>query len=66
MSNEASQLLNHLVSVFVGYRASATKAVAREVMLHCDGTQMRAGHLMNVRTKHIGAGVYHVWLEAQP
>lgn len=37
----------------------------REILLETDGWIMACGRAWDILSKHIGAGVYRVWLEAR-
>ncbi len=62
LSQEATTVLDHLVSVHVGYRATVPRKIAAELLLYCDATVWRHGSLLDLNTKSIGAGVHKVWL----
>ena len=40
-----------------------TKAELKEILLKTDGWIMAQGRLHDIKSKHLGAGVYRVWLE---
>lgn len=63
LSEEADRILNHLCSVYVGYRVSAPREIAKELLIYTDGSVLRAGRLHPLKVKSLGAGVMHVWLE---
>lgn len=44
-------------------RVTAKRDEVQQFLLSGDGTYMLNGRLWKIRTKHIGAGVYQVWLE---
>lgn len=60
---KADAVIRHMYSVFPGYKESVTRPVLRELLTHVDNKYIRNGHIYNVHSKHIGAGIYHAWME---
>lgn len=55
--------MDHLFSVYNGYRDRVPAKVARELLLYGDGWHMKNGHMVDVRAKSVGHGVSEVWFE---
>lgn len=43
-------------------RITATTRAVRETLLASEGQMFLNGHLYEIKTKRLGAGVYQVWL----
>ena len=62
MNTPVSYLPNHLYT-FTHARITLTRKQLKETLLVTDGKVIVAGRLRRIKSKHIGAGVYDVWLE---
>ena len=70
MTTSLSQETNSVMNVLVGYvpgisRPTMTRKQLKELLLYTDGWMMNRGAMCDIRSKHLGAGVYQVWLEAR-
>jgi len=58
--------VNHLpdtLYVFDSARTTLTRKQLKETLLDTNGKVIASGRLRTIKSKHIGAGVYEVWLE---
>lgn len=53
---------SHYHSKFPGWKQRSTRAEAKDCLLNCQ-TWIANGLVWDWKVKHIGAGVYEVWLE---
>lgn len=63
MEAEANEVLNYLASVPQYGRITVTKAILREIMLATDAELIVHARIWDIRSRHVGAGIYKVWLE---
>ena len=61
---EAQRVLNFLASMHLA-NSTVTRAVLQEMLLSTDGQMFKNGELHDIKSKHIGAGIYKVWTEKQ-
>jgi len=57
--------MNHLpdsLYVFDNAKTTLTRKQLKETLLDTNGKVMAGGRLRPIKSKHIGAGVYEVWL----
>lgn len=57
-----NRILNNLCQ---GATTTCDRKTLKELLLLTGGWTMAQGHGCNIRNKHLGAGVYKVWLEKQ-
>jgi hypothetical protein len=48
-----------------GYTSTLTRKQLKETLLATDGRVFCQGMMCDIKSKHIGAGVYRVWLAKQ-
>jgi hypothetical protein len=60
---EGDRLLNFLASMPGGNCTASSRAVVRHVMLATRGRMMACGNYCDIRSKHLGGGVYRLTLE---
>lgn len=61
-------MTNHLpdsLYVFDAARTTLDRKQLKETLLATDGKVLAGGRLRRIKSKHIGAGIYEVWLEAK-
>lgn len=61
MTNTQS-VLNFLASMPIGH-ATADKETLKEIMIITGGQLMACGYLYEIKHKHLGGGVYRVYLK---
>lgn len=60
MSDTTNQILNVLCG---GLTTTCDRKALKALLLLTHGWTMAQGRSCNIRSKHLGAGVYKVWLE---
>lgn len=61
--SETHSILNHLASMPRYGNATATHAQVREIMLQTGGWMMACGSLYDIKSKHLGGGIYRLSLK---
>lgn len=60
---EANRIIDYLVSVPRFGKTTTDRKTLRSMLLGSDGWIMARGLIWDIRSKHVGAGIYQVWLE---
>lgn len=60
---EAQRLLNFLAAMPQGNCTASSRSVVRAAMLATGGRMMACGYYHDVKSKHLGGGVYRLTLE---
>ena len=60
---ESKNYLPTNLYVFPNAHTTLTRKQLKETLLATDGKVMAAGRLRTIKSKHLGVGVYDVWLE---
>jgi len=60
---ESYSILNFLASMPSGHSTVSSRGVLREIMTTTGGQLMARGHLYDIKTNHLGAGVYKIYLK---
>lgn len=61
--NYKSHLSNNFYSMLALAKATMTRNQLKETLLATDGWVMACGRIWDIRSKHLGAGVYSVYLK---
>lgn len=64
INEEASRILDAFCAMPL-FRTTCTTAVLRRLLLDNDGQVLARGRLSDIKSKHLGAGVYRVWLDVE-
>ena len=63
LTAEENRTLDHLAAVFFGAKSTVTRKQLKNILLYSDGWLIIRGQRVNIRSKHVGAGVYQIWFE---
>ena len=63
LSKEVDNVINTLVCNGPYAKPTISRKQLKELLLYSDGWLIAAGRMCDIKSKHLGAGVYAVWLE---
>ena len=65
LTPQENRIIDHLYSAR-GARDAITREQLQHILLYSDGWFTVDGQKQIVKSKHIGAGIYTIWLERNP
>lgn len=63
LTTEVNRTIDHLVAFPRDAKPTVGRDTLRSLLLYTEGWVMANGLMYDVRSEHLGAGIYRVWLE---